>query len=60
MPNVDDFDDTPDTIVIGLSRRDLEQILTAMENWGDDTNSDPRWGGLFDRLTMHTEWDRGR
>ncbi len=58
MPRVDDHDDTPNIIHLNLSRRDLEQILTAMENRGDDANSDPRWSGLFHRLALCAPWDQ--
>ncbi len=57
MPNVNDYDDTPDTITVSLSRRDLEQILTAMENRGDDRNGDPQWSGLFQRLALAAPWN---
>lgn len=59
MPRTDDYDDTSIAFAPELTRRDLEQILTAMRNRGDDKNSDPRWLGLYGRLAaMADEWDR--
>lgn len=39
-----------DLVPVPLTRRDLEQILSAMENRGDHRNADLEWCGLYDRL----------
>jgi hypothetical protein len=38
-----------------LSRRDLDQILTALTNRGDHRNGDPEWRGLVKRLEYAAE-----
>lgn len=44
-------DQAPATTQVVLSAADLDQILSALRNRGDDVNGDPRWRELYGRLS---------